>query len=267
MNSIEEILSDNTSGSGKILNNTITHFLEEGINFEEIPVIKILEETGKISNKFPLFALLHHFSNYLKEHLKGKTTIEGYKLVELIKHYKELYAGTQLHAAEKMLTELTLDKKNILLHSNSSSVKTLFNIISGKKSKPIIWQTVSSPAGEGILQASYLKKSGFTVHLFHEDAISHFITDIDMAIFGSDLISSDFFINKTGTFTLSLFLNHFEKPIYILAEKRKIERGKTTFYETAKANDEIMKNPGGIRVHNFYFEKIPLWPVSKVFTE
>ena len=105
------------------------------------------------------------------------------------------------------------------------------------------------------------------MHLFHEDAISHFITNIDMAIFGSDLISSDFFINKTGTFLLSLFLNHFGKPIYILAEKRKIEIEKTTFNETAKNPAEIMESPQGIQVHNYYFEKIPLWPVSKVFTE
>ena len=133
MNSIQEILSDNTSGSGKILKNSITYFIEKGIHFEKIPASEILKEADKISNQFPLFALLHHFLNYLEDNLKGKTTIKGFKLVELIKYYNELYADAQLHAAKKMLTELTPGKKNILLHSNSTSIKVLFNILSDKK--------------------------------------------------------------------------------------------------------------------------------------
>ena len=141
---------------------------------------------------------------------------------------------------------------------------------------PTIWQTVSSPANEGFIQAGFLKNLGFDVHVFHEDAVSKFITKLDLAIFGADLLWKDSFLNKVGTFPISLIFRHFRKPVYVLAESRKKidtakisrERWSKFLSEQPKPVTELSENPArGLSIHNYYFEAVPLSFVNQVFVE
>ena len=142
--------------------------------------------------------------------------------------------------------------------------------LSEQNAKPVLWQTLSSPANEGKIQAEKISASGFDVHLFHEDLLSKFIQQIDLAVFGADFVSDTFFINKAGTFSLSLMMQHFHKPVYVLAETRKFFPEKEVINilnEAHKPPQEIASEVNEIQVHNYYFEAIPLALVTKVFTE
>jgi len=170
------------------------------------------------------------------------------------------------------LTALSFEEKNILLHSNSSALQSLFAELAKRKNFPTLWQTVSAPVNEGLLQAKVLKRLGFDVHLFHEVAISKFSKNIDFVIFGADVVTDQFFINKVGTYPLALMMKQVNKPVFVLSEIRKQRTGEEVnqselVAETPKSFKDIIENPDGLTVHNYYFEATPLSLIKQVFTE
>jgi translation initiation factor 2B subunit (eIF-2B alpha/beta/delta family) len=274
-NLFEKILQDNTSGSGTILEKTEQAILslsgEKTVNMPEL-----LRQLENLENRFPHFALLFHFLNALRDFAGNKTELPGKELFAHISQYRKKWGKAVQKAAENFLKDHSPDGKNILLHSHSSAIRGLFGLLAAKKIWPVVWQTVSSPVNEGLLQASFLKQAGFQVHLLHEDAVSRFIDRIDMAVFGADLIWEEGFLNKAGTFPLALLMKYFGKPVYVLAESRKIikrqkvspERFQRFLHEEPKPAGELFSPPQeNLTVHNYYFEVVPVKLINRIFTE
>lgn len=266
------LLKDNFSGSGTLLLKTQEILLLAGKSEEQIESDDLLNQLEQLKDYFPQFALLHHFVNDVKIFVWQHSHILGSQLTLFIENYQKQWQNAQQKANEKLLNTLSLTGKNILLHSNSSALQSLFNALAKRKKFPTVWQTVSSPVNEGILQAKVLKNIGFEVHLFHEDAISKFLRDIDIAIFGADVVTDHLFINKIGTYPLSLIMKQENKPVYVLSEIRKRMIGNNISWceiltETPKPAKEIIENPDGFIVHNYYFEATPLSLIKQVFTE
>lgn len=271
-----KVLCDNFSGSGQILR-SVQQSLLQLAQAEENPDLKaLLVQLEKLEHHFPHFALLFHFLNELKMFVVNNPETKGRQLEEFVRQYQLRWENAQQQASENLLKNLSFSGKNILLHSNSSALHNLFETMAARKIFPVVWQTVSSPANEGIVQAEFLKGIGFDIHLFHEDAVSKFISNIDFAVFGADLLWDDSFMNKSGTFPLALLFSHFYKPVYVLAESRKKihiseiggERLRDFLDEQPKPAEEITEKSGsGLHVHNEYFEVVPLSLVNQVFME
>ncbi len=270
------VLHDNLSGSGQILfrvQQELLAFCRADESYEISPFLKQLE---RLEQHFPHFALLYHFVNKLKLFVEENHPLKGHKLAAFVSQYQRNWKYSQQKASENFLKNLSPSGKNILVHSNSSAIQNLFGVMADRKIFPAVWQTVSSPADEGIIQAEFLKNHGFDVHVFHEDAVSKFMVNIDFAVFGADLLWDNAFLNKTGTLPLALIFRHFHKPVYVLAENRKkIDTTKITpkrlqrfLREQPKPVEEIMKKDVvGVHAHNYYFETVPLSLVKQVFTE
>ncbi|UBM62309.1 hypothetical protein LA303_13055 [Candidatus Sulfidibacterium hydrothermale] len=270
-----DILQDNFSGSGAILD-AVQKQLNSFPPEQSLDIPDILKQLDKLEQTFPHFALLYHFLKTLRHFLSNKNRVQGVALKQFVEQYRKKWENTQQKAAENFLENTTVSGKNILLHSNSSAIRQLFSQMASARLFPEIWQTVSSPVNEGILQAVFLEKLGFRVHLFHEDSISQFVRQIDFALFGADLWWDNYFLNKIGTFPLALFFHHFNKPVYVLAEKRKKialseiseKRFQQMIHENPKPAKEILpQTENNIQVHNFYFEIIPSKFVTRFFTE
>ncbi len=271
-----KILEDNLSGSGQILFRVQQSLLQFGQTEENPEPTALLKQLEKLEQHFPHFALLFHFLNELKAFVAKNSSVKGRLLEEFVRQYRSRWENTQQKASENLLRNISLSGKNILLHSNSSAIHNLFRIMADRKMFSTVWQTVSSPANEGLKQAEFLKSLGFDVHVFHEDAASKFISNIDLAIFGADLLWDDAFLNKVGTLPLALIFRHFHKPAYVLAESRKKidiseiseKRLRYFFDEQPKPVEEITEKPvPGLYVHNYYFEAVPLSFVKRNFVE
>ncbi len=269
------VMQDNLSGSGKILAQVQQELLSIPPG-EKVSVSSLLGRLSKLENRFPHFALLFHFLENFRNFLKDKESLTGNELAVFVWRYQEKWENTQQKAAENLLGQLSLSGKTVLLHSNSSSLQVLFRELKKRAVFPAVWQTVSSPAGEGLRQAEALQELGFTVSVFHEDAIGKFIGHIDLLLLGSDLIWDNAFLNKTGSLPLALVFQHFGKPVYVLAEKRKqisresvkAERFKQFLQENPKPEEEIFPSRNeNIAVYNYYFEAIPLSLITRLFTE
>ncbi|GMT45051.1 MAG: translation initiation factor IF-2 [bacterium] len=275
-NIFAKVLKDNLSGSGQVLfrvQQSLLQFVRTEGNPEPTVLLRQLE---KLEQHFPHFALLFHFLDGLKTFVMKNPSAKGWQLEEFVRQYRNRWENTRQKASENLLRNLSLSGKNVLLHSNSSAIHNLFQIMADRKIFPTVWQTVSSPANEGLIQADFLKSMGFDIHVFHEDAASKFITNINLAIFGADLLWDDSFLNKVGTFPLALIFRHFHKPVYVLAESRKKidtlaiseERLRHFLDEQPKPEKEIMDNPvPGLPIHNYYFEAVPMSLVDRVFVD
>ena len=273
---LDDILTDNFSGSGKILE-AVQKKLKSLPAGEDFPTTTLLNQLDMLEEKFPHFALLFHFFNALREFLNHQTHVNGDQLNRFIEQYQRQWGNARQKAAENFLRQIPVSGKNILLHSNSSAIHHLFLQMASARVFPEVWQTVSSPVNEGVLQADFLQTLGFKVHLFHEDSISHFIHKIDFALFGADLWWNQFFLNKIGTFPLALIFHYFNKPVFVLAEKRKriptgyvsSKRFQQMISEKPKPAEEIVppQTKKKMQVHNFYFETIPAKLVTRFFTE
>ena len=269
------VMQDNLSGSGKIL----TQVQQELLSIpgkKRIIVSSLLSRLSVLENRFPHFALLFHFLEDLRHFLKDKESLTGNKLADFVWQYQKNWENTQQKAAENLLGKLSLSGKTVLLHSNSSSLQVLFRELKKRAVFPAVWQTVSSPAGEGLKQAEALQKLAFPVSVFHEDAVAKFIDRIDMLLLGADLIWEEAFLNKTGSLPLALVFQHFGKPVYVLAEKRKqisrkrvkAERFNRFLHENPKPEKEIFPSRNkNIAVYNYYFEAVPLSLITRLFTE
>lgn len=272
MKLLNSILNDNFSGSSMILFKTQEVLLLMGQSDEEIDTSELLKEFSHLKRQFPIFAVLHHFINEMEFFIQQMGEIDGDELVQRIENYREQWHDAQRKASEKILTGLSFDRKNILLHSNSSALQSLFAELAKRKIFPTIWQTVSAPVNEGLLQAKVLKRLGFKVNLFHEVAISKFVKELDFALFGADVVTDDFFMNKVGTYPLSLMMKQENKPVFVLSENRKHRTGEELelmelLNETPKPAKEITDDPDGLTIHNYYFDATPLSLIKQVFTE
>ena len=275
MNLFNDIIADNESGSGTILRKVQTRLIEFGENKSDISIYLLHGEVQSLLNQFSQFGLLIHFLGAFKRFLV-KEKIAGNQLSSFINTYQEKWRNVQNQASLKMISEIDFIEKQVLVHSNSSAIHNLFYQLKSLQPKPVVWQTYSSPAGEGRLQAEIISDLGCQVNLIHEDAISKFINQIDFAIFGADIILEDQFLNKTGTFPISLMFNHFNKPVYVLAETRKVfessELGPDMLHrmkiESKKVDAEIYAAGNQyIHTHNYYFEFTPLSLVKSVFLD
>ncbi len=272
MKLLNSLLKDNFSGSGMLLFKTQEILIMIGQSEEEIETEGLVKDLAQLKKHFPLFAVLQHFINEIEFFVQQQPYIEGEQLVLRIGNYRKQWLHAQHKANEKLLTALSFEGKNILLHSNSSALQSLFAELAKRKIFPSLWQTVSAPVNEGLLQAKVLKRLGFKVHLFHEVAISKFAKNIDFVIFGADVVTNSFFINKVGTYLLSLMMKQENKPVFVLSEIRKLRAGEEVnqheiLSETPKSYKEIIDDPDGLTVHNYYFEATPLSLIKQVFTE
>jgi translation initiation factor eIF-2B subunit delta len=278
MEIFSEIHTDRTSGSGTILRKTEEALLNYLENEDLLSTSELNEQLFKLVLHFPQFGLLLHFYRFIENHtaFSGKANISIPEIKDTVRLYRKKWEHAQDGASRQLIDRTDLSGKTVLLHSNSSALFNLFRKLSSTKHKPVVWQTWSSPKGEGRWQAEHLTEQGYEVHLFHEDNLNRFIRGIDLAILGTDLVLEDKFLNKSGSYLIALMCNSCNVPLYLLSEQRKIfvkqevpaEILARIEQEEDKPFTELHEHPDKrMIIHNPYFEYTPLSMVDQVFTE
>jgi len=271
---IKNIITDNLSGSTTILNNTIDALLYLLKHKPKIEATEIVQLLNEIYRHHSNFVVLFHFMNAL--FLEIEKNPESQNLYSFILDYKTKWENAGEEAGKKFIEEINLKGKTVLLHSNSSSIHSLFSELAASHIFPTIFQTSSGPVNEGKIQVEYLSKLGFNIKFIHESAAGKFIDKIDVVVFGADLITEDKFLNKTGTFLISLLFKHYNKPVYVISDSRKIlntqklseEIKSGLLTENEKSKEELWENPPkNVKPLNYYFEFTPNNLVTKFFTE
>jgi translation initiation factor 2B subunit (eIF-2B alpha/beta/delta family) len=270
----DEIIRDNTSGSAAIVENTIRELISFISKEKNIDPVFLRADLLRLFEHHANFAVLYHFTSQFLSEL-DKNHDKSY-LLEFLSDYQSKWKSVLALACENLLNHLSFEGKKILVHSNSSAIHLLFSKIAKSGLHTEIYQTLSSPAAEGKIQAAVLSKLGFEINLIHENAVGNIMEKLDMAVFGADLITEDYFVNKAGTFQLALLFKHFKKPVFVLADSRKVIRDlllsgdiKLQILEEKMKPPEVLweNQPLNIQPLNYWFEKTPLSLVSGLATE
>jgi len=241
-NSIKQIKNNIQDGSLQILNETI-EAISNYLGSEEFSVSVFNIQLKELSQTFPDFSVLQHFIAGINT--SGNTNKE---LSSFISNYKTNWGSVDREISNHFLKNINVNDSNILLHSNSKTIQTLFEEIAKRKIRINVFQTESYPGREGVTQADYLIKLGFKVVLIKDDDVEEHLKSIDMFLIGADRIEQNFIINKIGSIAIAKLFVKKGKPVFVLADSRKI------ILENLPAKGEL-------------FEKVPRELVTIVITE
>lgn len=163
-------------------------------------------------------------------------------------------------------------KKNsvIMTHCHSSEALALIKSARNKKIRIIAPET--DPVEQGVKTAKELAAAKIQVTLITDNAVAHFVPEIDAIIIGADALRKEGVVNKTGTLNLALAAKEYKKPFYIVADTLKLDTRKKFEIEerpTKEVYHELL-HPGrlkGIKLRNPAFDIVPWKFVTAVITE
>ena len=260
---LSKVFFDNTSGSSAILTQLMAFIINQAKDEDwEEKTIQTIE--------FGIRELIHfevvkHFLESLKNDLP---TFESSKdLILWVNKYETHWSSITDKWLEVLLGILTGNNITISTHSQSESLKSVFYELSKTNLHLKIFQTQSGPANEGELQANWLVNKGIEVILTTDSIAPSFVEKSDIVLMGCDGIYSDGFINKAGSLALCLAAKQFVKPVYILADSRKISYNVAPKEKPKPSPEVTSRTHPNLEILNLYFEKIPHNLVTGYITE
>jgi len=273
---LQKIRDDHYSGSNEILQQYIDLLKNQYIKGDLKSAYDknfLLKNLSQLQLVHPSFFTVQHFLKDVITILRSGKRDWHHKLSYFLKEYELKWKDINKYIAAKAESYFILTQKTILVHSNSSTIKSLFRLHKPDAKKINLIQTESRPVMEGHLQAEYLSDLGYQVTVIADSAISLYTDKIDMALLGADAIGKDFFINKIGSHLIALVCQESGIPLYVLADSRKlwINQGLTDISipaENPKPENELWDNPpAGVHPENFYFDSTPNKRVDLFITE
>ena len=218
---INRIRNNKRDGSLQILNDLILVIMKY-LTSGTFSLDELKSQINSLLDSFPDFAVLQHFIVAFNQAGKSKKAISGF-----ISEYNKKWQGVDVKISSKFLEHINLERKTVLLHSNSKTICTLFEGIAKRKSSVKVFQTESLPGGEGVKQAQLIEDLGFQVTVIKDEEVSEQLGKLDILILGADRIEPDVVVNKIGSFMLARIFEAQMKPVYVLADSRKmVESGR-----------------------------------------
>jgi len=193
MRDLESILSDNRSGSSKIIKNTL-ELLKDTDEDERLEICK------KILDTHPSMAGLRFIVDNIES---------GMKINKIIDKFEEMNRRT----SENL--EKIADNKIVTVISRSHIVER--GLLKAKKINVL----ESRPEKEGIDTFRWLKDRGKKAEIYLDAFMSYAVKNSDIVVSGADSLLEEGFINKTGTLPLALTARHFNKDFYVAAPSYK----------------------------------------------
>ena len=115
---------------------------------------------------------------------------------------------------------------------------------------------ISYPDKEGLITFERLKDL-HDIQIYEDNKLASEVKNVDGVILGADLLTEDFIVNKTGSFSLAIAAKYFNKPLFIISSGDKYLNDELYPFFRLK----FKKRKSGI-VH--YFESVPLTLITKI---
>jgi translation initiation factor 2B subunit (eIF-2B alpha/beta/delta family) len=275
---VEKIKEDSTHGSGFLANQAMD-VVEEFISRELYNNrTELLQSLSKLSNALvrakPLMALIYNRTQSVIEFIqnvpkeeKDIRVIKQASLDEIKKLRKE--ANKKFDRIVQYGARMIMDNHLVLVHSYSNLVYSILVQARKLKRRFSVICTESRPLNEGSKMALELAKAGVKTCLIVDADMARSVNDVHFILTGTDRITENSFINKTGTQALALIANSLNKPIYIAGESDKILLKRTYPVRFLQNNEtEVFKERhSNLTISNLYFEEILLKYVGKIILE
>ncbi len=218
---------------------------------------------------------INHYFNHLL--LKLDPDNQPPVLKELLEVYHERWKNVDRKTAQVAYDLLALrDEPSFLLHGVEKSITSLMELMVVNQLKASIYQTLTRPNLIGKQQAEKIALIGYETQLIDDHAIGTVMAEVDYVLIGCELVLHNDFICAAGTHTLLATAQFYKRPVYVLADSRRILNSKyfpqnvlnNIVGEGKKAAKTIWKNPPeGIKINVYEKEQCPNYLVEKFIFE
>lgn len=257
-NKLDKILSDNKSGSTKVLLKLIKW--SKDYAGDKKTLLGMIDITN---SRLKAFSTVQSFTKEFRKIIdkNNKTQILDF----INKQYEEI--DNRYSNLFKNSLPYLKNCKRIVTLSNS---KTVIEILKRLNEKKKIFVTVaeSRPQLEGRIMAKELLKNKIKVEIIPEALLPNAVEKADVAISGADIIlSNGNIVNKIGSRSLAILCKYFKKPFYVLATSDKFSKKKKYVPEKRDSGEIWKYSHKYLTKTNFYFEVVEKKLITKVITD
>lgn len=223
---------------------------------DEVLLADVLRMAAALKGVRPSMAVIDTALELLRHDVAGLDGELRWELAALVgRHVRELERA--VGQACRQLPAVVPRGARVLAHSYSSSLEAAFTVLAGLGCALVVCE--ARPGCEGRRTAACAAAAGLPVTLITEAQAAHMMPDVDVVLLGADGIEVDgSVVNKAGSCVLALTAQHYDVPVYVLAERRKISlRPEPLVLEEHPPEEVLPESLPGVRVKNVWFDRTP----------
>ena len=226
-----------------------------------------------ITEKPNITSINHYINHFL---LKIDPENQPIVIKELLEVFHERWKNVDRKTAEIANQNFDFENKTVLLYGNDTNIQSLIDLLNVNQKKINVIQVVSLQDKFGKEQATTVAAKGIEVKVIDDAGVGKFMPEIDIILFGCDIIMHETFITNSGAHLIAAAAKTYKVPVFVLADSRKILNKKyfpqsvlgTFIGKEEKSGDEIWKNPPeNVQVVFNHIEEVPNRLITKFILE
>ncbi len=166
-------------------------------------------------------------------------------------------------------SKLITPNARIVTIGNSVLVSEILITAFNQRRKFEVYCLESAPTREGIILAEAIARKGISTFLTGDASMGVILQQATLILSGAVRIYEDGFVNKIGTLPLAITARSMKLPFYLACDTDKIlgEREYAVRFYKHDPDEIYIPRNKNIKVHNVYYESIPLSMLTKLITE
>jgi translation initiation factor 2B subunit (eIF-2B alpha/beta/delta family) len=243
-------------------------------NKVSLSVRDMLKGLRTILTEKPNIASVNHFINHFLLQIDPEN--QPIVIKELLEVFHERWKHVDRKTAEVANSLFDFEHKTIILHGKDMAVQSLIELMQVNQKKVNIIQLISTSDEHSKEQASNLATLGIPVKTIESAAAGKYLAQADAVLMGCEIVMHERFIVRSGAHVLCAAARHYNKPVFVLADSRKI-LNKKYFPQSVldrfigkyeKPASELWKDaPNGVEVDFDFIEEVPNTLVSNFVFE
>lgn len=252
-----KLFTDNKSGSLELLVELHEHLKNEK------KILQIFPELIDFAAK--QFRSFQNIQVYLAE---MKSALRKEKKLEVFFDKYDRYFKDSLKLLLLNAGKILKPYSSFITISNSKTVLEVLKHLRVSNPELNVIVCESRPMLEGRLLAKSLIASKIKVRLITESMIYQFIDKVDAAITGADaILGNGDVINKSGSSLLGFGCKQFNKPFYVVADRKKFTKSKRYSAKKMPPEEIWRQYPEKIKIENYYFERIEKKLITEIISD
>ncbi|MCB9033186.1 MAG: hypothetical protein H6553_05065 [Chitinophagales bacterium] len=237
-------------------------------------VREMLKGLRTILTEKPNITSVNHFINHFLLQIDPEN--QPIVIKELLEVFHERWKNVDRKTAEIAQLNYDFNQKKIVLFAQDEAVIAMIEAMHIKQMNFNLTQILSKVDKLGKEQARKIANIGVKLTAIDDSNMAKYIKEADIIVIGCDIVMHDVFIAKIGTQSLCSIANFYQKPVFVLADTRKILNKKyfpqsvvDTFIGRNKtAQTTIWKDaPDNVMVIDSFLEEIPNNLITKFVFE
>jgi translation initiation factor 2B subunit (eIF-2B alpha/beta/delta family) len=166
-----------------------------------------------------------------------------------------------MEALCRQAIEILPPRATVLTYSNSTTVTAVLHHARSEGHLDRVFLSEARPAYDGRPLAGSLAEVGVEIDYSTDMGLFAKLREADLVVLGADAVFPLYFLNKIGTHALAELAQVRNVPCFALCTANKfLPTAATSLLRISKhSGDEVWSTSApGVRVHNDYFEEIPL---------